>query len=72
MPVVEIEIVCSDRAEHRRRVETRVPDIEGLMLPTWQEVVDRDYRPWTRDRLVVDTAGRPADACIDEIVAALP
>ena len=53
---VHVEIVCSDRDEHRRRVESRPADIAGHTLPTWQEVVDRDYRPWDRERLVIDTA----------------
>ena len=53
---VEVEIVCSDRNEHRRRVESRTPDIPGLRLPTWQEVVERDYQPWTRATMVIDTA----------------
>ena len=54
--VLDVEIVCSDAAEHRRRVESRRPDIENHTLPTWQDVVDRDYRPWTSERLVIDTA----------------
>ena len=54
--VLEVEITCSDVAEHRRRVESRVADIEGDELPAWQDVVERDYRPWDRARLVVDTA----------------
>jgi predicted kinase len=53
---VEIEIVCSDRDEHRRRVESRTSDIQGLQLPTWQEVVERDYQPWSRATVVIDTA----------------
>ena len=69
--VLEIEVVCSDPAEHRRRVETRVVDVPGLTPPTWEEVVGRDYRPWTRDRLVVDTARRSVAACVAEILARL-
>ncbi|MDZ4374275.1 MAG: AAA family ATPase [Phenylobacterium sp.] len=65
--VVEIEVVCSDPVEHRRRVETRIPDVSGLTPPTWQEVVGRDYRPWTRGRLVIDTAGRELGACVADI-----
>src|SRR6185312_10127274 len=38
--LVEIETVCSDLAEHRRRVERRIADIEGLIQPTWREVMD--------------------------------
>jgi predicted kinase len=58
---IEIEITCSDPAEHRQRVETRVSDIAGLRPPTWQEVVTRDYELWNRERLVIDTAGQSVD-----------
>lgn len=69
--VLEVEVVCTDPAEHRRRVETRVVDVAGLTPPTWDEVAGRDYRPWTRDRLVIDTAGRTVEACAAAISAAL-
>jgi len=54
--VMEVEVVCSDRLEHRRRVDQRsglVPELSG---PTWAEVEARDYRSWNRDRLMLDTA----------------
>ena len=57
VPLAEVEVVCSDPAEHRSRVETRAADIEGLRLPGWADVADRTYEPWDRPRLVVDTAG---------------
>jgi len=69
--VIEVEVICSDEAEHRRRVETRTSDVPGLVPPTWQEVTARDYRPWTRERLVVDTAGRDVEACVAGVLAAL-
>ncbi len=53
--VVEVEVVCSDADEHRRRVERRVSDVDGLVVPTWRQVVHRVYEPWSRPRLVVDT-----------------
>ena len=53
--VIEVEVVCSDVSEHRRRVETRGTDFPGWTL-TWQEVVDREYHSWDRDRIVLDTA----------------
>lgn len=34
--LVLVETHLPDRAEHRRRVETRTPDIEGHRLPTWK------------------------------------
>ena len=57
-PCVEIELVCSDPVEHRRRVETRGADIAGLRVPSWDDVQRRAYHPWDGPRLVLDTAGR--------------
>jgi hypothetical protein len=57
VPVIEIEIVCSNLDAHRQRIETRTSDLLGFRLPTWQQVVAHDYRPWHRDRMIVDTAG---------------
>jgi len=54
-PLRFIEVVCSDQAEHRRRVEARSADLEGHYVPTWDEVVQREYEPWRDQRLVVDT-----------------
>ena len=53
---LEVEIICSDLHEHRRRVETRTADIAGHRLPTWQEVIERDYREWESSPIVVDTS----------------
>ena len=54
--LVEIEVICSDKRQHRERVESRITDITGLVLPTWQQVLDRHYEPWTTAH-VIDTAG---------------
>lgn len=62
--VLEIETICSDPVEHRLRVETRLADVPGLDLPDWAAVLARDYHRWTRDRLVIDTAGRSVAACV--------
>jgi predicted kinase len=61
---VHVEVVCSDVAEHRRRVETRDVDVPGLVLPRWDDVRARTFEPWTVDRIVVDTAGRSVDQAI--------
>ena len=65
---VEIEVVCSDRHQHRRRVESRGTDIPGLVLPTWQQVLDRHYETWTTAR-VVDTAGRTLRDTLERVEA---
>jgi predicted kinase len=62
--IVEVEIICSDPDEHRRRAETRDPSIPGLVLPTWQDILDREYEPWDRPHLVVDTGGGDIEACV--------
>lgn len=68
--VVEIETVCSDVQEHRRRIETRCVDVPGLLLPTWQEVLDRGHDAWDREHIIIDTAGKTVAACVELIRAA--
>jgi predicted kinase len=63
-PLLEVEVICSDIAEHRRRVEQRSGDIDGLVLPTWQDVLDRSYSPLQEPHLVVDTALLSPEAAI--------
>ena len=54
--LVNVEIVCSDPGEHRRRVEARRPDLPGQAVPDWAKVAARDYEPWPTPPLVIDTA----------------
>jgi predicted kinase len=67
-PVRMIEVVVSDPAEHRRRVEERRSDVDGLVVPTWRQVTAVAYEPWDtrRDgpRLVVANDGSPDDAMV--------
>jgi predicted kinase len=56
IPFVEIELICLNRAEHQKRIETRKADIPRLKLPSWQAVLDREYEPWTSKHLVFDTS----------------
>ena len=44
--ILEVEVVCSDEIEHRRRAEVRSSDVEGLMKPAWIAVMNRVYEPW--------------------------
>jgi predicted kinase len=68
---LEVEVICSDAGEHRRRVETRTIDIPGLVPPTWAEVEEREVQPWPGDHIVVDTAGRSLEQSLAELNAAL-
>jgi predicted kinase len=69
--VVWVEIVCTDAAEHRRRIETRIGEVPGLQLPDWAAVIGRDYHDWDRERLTVDTAGRGVEEAVELILATL-
>ncbi|MBV8089685.1 MAG: AAA family ATPase [Alphaproteobacteria bacterium] len=62
--VVEIETICSDREEHRRRIEARLSEVPGLILPDWDAVISRDYHPWDRDHMIIDTAHCNLAACV--------
>lgn len=64
---VEVELTCSDAAVHRRRVETRMSDVDGLVKPTWSQVVEREYQPWERPHLTLDTATEPVDRLVQHI-----
>ena len=54
---INIEVFCSDVEEHRHRVENRTVNVPGLILPRWQDVVDREYDSWDQPVIRVDTAG---------------
>lgn len=68
---VNIEVLCSDANEHRRRIESRLATVPGLRLPTWIEVENREYHDWTVNRIVVDTANRTETECMDALVSKL-
>ena len=56
--LVEVEVLCSDPAEHRRRIESKAPDLDGLPPLMWASVCDRTYEEWSAPHLVIDTAGK--------------
>lgn len=68
---INIEVVCSDTHEHRHRVETRVTDIPGMKLPSWDEVENHAYESWTAERILVDTAGKSVDESIGALFSEL-
>jgi predicted kinase len=71
VPHIDVEIVCTDKAEHRRRVESRTADIPNHQLPTWAEVEGREYEPWQADRLLIDTSMDDIGIALERIRAAL-
>ena len=70
VPLAVVEVSLNDPDEHRRRVQQRVSDLEGMVVPTWAQVIAGEYAPWqcARDgpRLEVDGA---QDSAVAEILA---
>ena len=66
---VEVEVICSDAKQHRHQVEARVSDAPGLPPLTWQEVISRNYQPWNRERVVIDTAGKSVEQSVEDLRA---
>ncbi len=71
VPLIEVEVLCSEQEEHRARIEHRRTDIPGLSLPTWKDVRAIRYEPWLTPRIVLDTAGKTILQSQDELMERL-
>ena len=60
-PCIQIEVICSDLVEHQSRIEKRLPEIPHHKLPTWTDVVNRDYETWHGTDIVIDTGIQSLD-----------
>jgi predicted kinase len=70
--ILEIELICTDVATHRLRVEGRRVDKQGLQLPTWKSVLERQYDIWESRQLVIDTADVSIERAVETIMQHLP
>ncbi|MCP4176967.1 MAG: AAA family ATPase [bacterium] len=68
---INIEVICSDMKEHQNRVETRANEIKKLVLPTWTEVLNREYHEWTKERIVIDTSNISESEAFDLLISKL-
>ncbi|MGC1301473.1 MAG: AAA family ATPase [Caulobacteraceae bacterium] len=66
--ILEVEVICSDHAEHRRRVEERQADIPGHTVPSWEAISRLKYEPWKKPHLVIDTAFLSPDDAVELVV----
>lgn len=61
-PFVDIEIICSDTAEHRRRIEDRGGSV------TWDDVLGRDYHDHQSTSVLrLDSAILSAEEAVNQI-----
>ncbi|MDK2973337.1 MAG: hypothetical protein PWP23_3092 [Candidatus Sumerlaeota bacterium] len=65
---MEIEVFCSDLAEHECRVRERLPEISGFRLPSWKDVIDREYEQWPEAKLRIDTTRLSPKEAVDIIL----
>ena len=65
---INIEILCSNKMEHKNRIENRKTDVENRKLPTWKGVMEREYEPWKEEHIIIDTTNKRKEECIDELV----
>ena len=63
--------MCSDIEEHRKRVENRVTDINGLIFPNWNEVIGREYHQWEAETVKIDTVFRKPKESFIELLGKL-
>ena len=67
--LVDFHLVCSDVAEHRRRVEERFADIPGHILPTWEAVTQHEFDTRDDDHLLLDTGTTSPAELVDRCYA---
>ncbi len=77
VPVLFVEVVCSDEAVHRRRIEARRRDLPGMRELDWGDVLAsrNGYEEWAGEsaaapRLTVDSI-RPVDDLVADVLGRL-
>lgn len=66
-----VHLVCSDADEHRRRVSQRRADIEGHVLPSWEQVSASRFDPPASGVLSIDTCACSAEAAVERVMRGL-
>jgi len=65
---INIEIKCSNKEEHRRRVENRRGGPSALTFPSWEQVIAREYHPWQEERVIVNTEGQTVEESFAQLL----
>ena len=65
---MNIEVLCSNKEEHKNRIENRKAEVENLKLPSWKEVMEREYEPWNEKHITIDTANKTIEECTKELM----
>ena len=46
-------------------------DINGHKLPTWKDVLNRDYEPWESISMIIDTSKHTVNESVQKIIELL-
>lgn len=68
---IDVELICSDRREHRCRVETRKVDLAGWQPPEWSAVMTREYERMPEAALCIDTSRTTVEQSVARLTAAI-
>ena len=65
-----IECICVDQAIHRRRIDARIRNIDGMAEVDWARVEQRraEYEAWTDARLTLDNSAEPPERLLAEAI----
>ena len=61
------EIKRSDKTEHKKRAEQRNTEVTNMNLPVWDDIENREYHEWHKNRIIIDTAGKTIKQCQTEL-----
>jgi len=64
---LEVELFCSDEIQHQERIQNRKSDIDGFVLPTWEEVLNCGYEQWQDVKIKIDTCKYSRDQIVKMI-----
>ena len=68
VPIVHVMLICSDSAEHKKRIESRPAGTRGF---DWSEVQSRSIEAADREFVVIDTSHRTVEHCVEALVKVL-
>ena len=71
--LVFVVLELDDAVEHRRRLETRLRDLEHVPEPSWDDVTARAaaYAPWAEGECLRVDARRPVEELVEELAGRL-
>ena len=68
---VNIEVICSDKEEHKIRLKNRQLEVENLQPLTWDDVIAKEFHDWDGQRITIDTANKTLEETATELLNAI-